>query len=609
MIRVLLVDDQNTIRQMLQLSLQPQLDLLIVGSVEDGQTALREVEEQNPDVAIVDIEMPGMDGLTAIASICERFADTKVLVFSSHDDEKYIEEALRAGAKGYLLKSTPAEDIANAIRSVHKGYVQLSPGLLEKVTFNSDRGEIIRQEVTEIDRQVLPATKIVETFSNDWSKSTKELLDTLPQVWTRGLLYLIVIFIAMVLPWSMLAQVDVTGTAKGRLEPKGKTIRLDAPVSGTVAAIKVQEGEQVKAGQILMALNSQIVSSELQQAQVRWQGFADRLTNLQVLENQLRMSMRTQKLQNQAEIAEQGELINQTQQRIEFNRTAIESARKLLEKDLAIAKRYTSFSQKGVVSGSQLDEIQRRTIENEQRFQQARSELQQNKIELKRQQQAYQKIKRQGEKGTIDAQRQLQELQSQIVDARSQMAQTANQIKSLRYQQKQSMLEIPVDGTIFQLFVRHPGAVVQPGQAIANIAPKDVPLVLRAQMSSKDSGFLRVGMPVKIKFDAYPFQDYGVISGRLRWIAPDSKISSTNSNQTSTSANPALPASENRVTESEGTFELEITLDQNYIQTSDRPIPLTPGQTATAEVILRQRRLIDFVLDPFIKLQKSGLKL
>jgi HlyD family secretion protein len=609
MIRVLLVDDQNTIRQMLQLSLQPQLDLLIVGSVEDGQTALREVEEQNPDVAIVDIEMPGMDGLTAIASICERFADTKVLVFSSHDDEKYIEEALRAGAKGYLLKSTPAEDIANAIRSVHKGYVQLSPGLLEKVTFNSDRGEIIRQEVTEIDRQVPPATKIVETFSNDWSKSTKELLDTLPQVWTRGLLYLIVIFIAMVLPWSMLAQVDVTGTAKGRLEPKGKTIRLDAPVSGTVAAIKVQEGEQVKAGQILMALNSQIVSSELQQAQVRWQGFADRLTNLQVLENQLRMSMRTQKLQNQAEIAEQGELINQTQQRIEFNRTAIESARKLLEKDLAIAKRYTSFSQKGVVSGSQLDEIQRRTIENEQRFQQARSELQQNKIELKRQQQAYQKIKRQGEKGTIDAQRQLQELQSQIVDARSQMAQTANQIKSLRYQQKQSMLEIPVDGTIFQLFVRHPGAVVQPGQAIANIAPKDVPLVLRAQMSSKDSGFLRVGMPVKIKFDAYPFQDYGVISGRLRWIAPDSKISSTNSNQTSTSANPALPASENRVTESEGTFELEITLDQNYIQTSDRPIPLTPGQTATAEVILRQRRLIDFVLDPFIKLQKSGLKL
>jgi HlyD family secretion protein len=609
MIRVLLVDDQNTIRQMLQLSLQPQLDLLIVGSVEDGQTALREVEEQNPDVAIVDIEMPGMDGLTAIASICERFADTKVLVFSSHDDEKYIEQALRAGAKGYLLKSTPAEDIANAIRSVHKGYVQLSPGLLEKVTFNSDRGEIIRQEVTEIDRQVPPATKIVETSSNDWSKSTKELLDTLPQVWTRGLLYLIVIFIAMVLPWSMLAQVDVTGTAKGRLEPKGKTIRLDAPVSGTVAAIKVQEGEQVKAGQILMALNSQIVSSELQQAQARWQGFADRLTNLQVLENQLRMSMRTQKLQNQAEIAEQSELINQTQQRIEFNRTAIESARKLLEKDLAIATRYQSFSQKGVVSGSQLDEIQRRTIENEQRFQQARSELQQNKIELKRQQQAYQKIKRQGEKGTIDAQRQLQELQSQIVDARSQMAQTANQIKSLRYQQKQSMLEIPVDGTIFQLFVRHPGAVVQPGQAIANIAPKDVPLVLRAQMSSKDSGFLRVGMPVKIKFDAYPFQDYGVISGRLRWIAPDSKISSTNSNQTSTSANPALPASENRVTESEGTFELEITLDQNYIQTSDRPIALTPGQTATAEVILRQRRLIDFVLDPFIKLQKSGLKL
>ncbi|MGL5879266.1 MAG: response regulator, partial [Xenococcaceae cyanobacterium] len=101
MIRVLLVDDQNAIRQMLQISLQPQTDLQIVGSAIDGRTALLEVEQLHPDVAIVDIEMPGVDGLSAIASICQRYSNTKVLVFSSYDDEQYIQDALKAGAKGY----------------------------------------------------------------------------------------------------------------------------------------------------------------------------------------------------------------------------------------------------------------------------------------------------------------------------------------------------------------------------------------------------------------------------------------------------------------------------------------------------------------------------
>ncbi|MGL5880635.1 MAG: HlyD family efflux transporter periplasmic adaptor subunit, partial [Xenococcaceae cyanobacterium] len=570
-----------------------------------------EVEQLHPDVAIVDIEMPGVDGLSAIASICQRYSNTKVLVFSSYDDEQYIQDALKAGAKGYLLKSTPAEDIADAIRSVHKGYVQLGPGLLEKITFNSARGTVIR-EVTELETASPPSEKTIETSKNDWTDSTKELLDTLPQVWTRGILYIVLIFTAIVLPWSMLSQVDITGIARGRLEPKGKTIRLDAQVSGTVAAIGVREGQQVKAGQSLMELNSQIVTAELQQAQARLQGFNNRLTNLQVVENQLRINMRTQKLQNQAEISEQTELVNQTQQKIESDRATIESTKKLLSKDLETVNKYLEFSKKGVVSGAQLDDAQRRSIENEQRFQQARSQLQQNQTELKRQQQAYQKIMRQGERNAIDADRQFEELQSQIIDVRSQIEQTSKQIKSLQYQQKQNLIRVPVDGTVFQLSVRHPGAVVQPGQMLANIAPKGVPLILRAQMSTKDSGFLRIGMPVKIKFDAYPFQDYGVVPGRLNWISPDSNSGRLDSVQASRSeliSNNDRPTTANPSNEADGTFELEIVIDRNYIKTADRTIILAPGQTATAEVIIRQRRIIDFVLEPFKKLQKSGLQM
>jgi HlyD family secretion protein len=92
-----------------------------------------------------------------------------------------------------------------------------------------------------------PAPKSAPS-SDDWSSATQELLDALPRVWTRGLLYFLVAFAGIVLPWAMLSKVDETGSARGRLEPKGKTIRLDAPVAGTVAAIQVKEGEAVKTG-------------------------------------------------------------------------------------------------------------------------------------------------------------------------------------------------------------------------------------------------------------------------------------------------------------------------------------------------------------------------
>jgi HlyD family secretion protein len=97
-------------------------------------------------------------------------------------------------------------------------------------------------------------------------------------------------------------------------------------------------------------------------------------------------------------------------------------------------------------------------------------------------------------------------------------------------------------------------------------------------------------MPVKVKFDAYPFQDYGVVQGHVNWISPDSKIQRSEQGNTET-------------------YELEISLAQSYIQTANKRIPITPGQTATAEVVIRQRRIIDFILDPFKKLQQGGLEL
>ena len=97
-------------------------------------------------------------------------------------------------------------------------------------------------------------------------------------------------------------------------------------------------------------------------------------------------------------------------------------------------------------------------------------------------------------------------------------------------------------------------------------------------------------MPVKLKFDAFPFKDYGILAGRLTQISPTSKVTETTQGEIAS-------------------FDVEIELDQTCIQIETTCIELLPGQTATAEIIIRQRRIIDFILDPFRQLQQEGLEL
>lgn len=133
MIRILVVDDQRVIRQGLRALLEPESDFQVVGDADNGEVALEQVAALQPDVVLLDLWMPVMDGIAATRLIRERFEQTKVLILSASDAEDSLAQALQAGARGYLLKDTPAEEIAQAIRSVHRGYAQVGPGLFEKI--------------------------------------------------------------------------------------------------------------------------------------------------------------------------------------------------------------------------------------------------------------------------------------------------------------------------------------------------------------------------------------------------------------------------------------------------------------------------------------------
>lgn len=133
MIRILLVDDQGIVREGLRSLLQAKPDLDVVGEAENGQVALEQSRLLQPDVVLMDVRMPIMDGVAATRTLHEEFPSIKVLVLTTFDDDDYVTKALRYGAKGYLLKDTPSEELADAIRAVYKGYTHVGPGLFEKL--------------------------------------------------------------------------------------------------------------------------------------------------------------------------------------------------------------------------------------------------------------------------------------------------------------------------------------------------------------------------------------------------------------------------------------------------------------------------------------------
>ena len=133
MIKILVVDDRKFTIQALQAILEPEPDFEIVGKATSGPEAFEYLEQTKVDIAIVDLEMPEMNGLTVTKILGQRFSETKVIILSSNDDEDSINSAVESGARGYLLKNTSGPEIVDTIRAVRRGYFQLGPGLFEKL--------------------------------------------------------------------------------------------------------------------------------------------------------------------------------------------------------------------------------------------------------------------------------------------------------------------------------------------------------------------------------------------------------------------------------------------------------------------------------------------
>ena len=160
-ITVVLADDHVMFRKGLNLMLSEEPDICIVGEASDGEDAIRQVAEHRPDVVVMDISMPNVDGIEATQRVIAESPGTKVLALSMHSGKRFVENMLRAGAAGYVLKESAPEDVVNAVRAVHLGDMYLSPSISGVVVseymrlLDGARGDEEDEELTDSERSTL----------------------------------------------------------------------------------------------------------------------------------------------------------------------------------------------------------------------------------------------------------------------------------------------------------------------------------------------------------------------------------------------------------------------------------------------------------------------
>ncbi len=167
-IRVLLVDDQRLMREGLCVLLELEPGLEVVGEAGDGKEALEAYAALRPDVVLMDVRMPGMDGVETTRRLRERWPDARIIILTTFDDDAYVFEGLRAGALGYLLKDVSGGDLAEAIRTVAAGGALLAPSVARKV-------------VAEFSRLAPPARLPDEGLPEPLSEREKEVLRLVAQ--------------------------------------------------------------------------------------------------------------------------------------------------------------------------------------------------------------------------------------------------------------------------------------------------------------------------------------------------------------------------------------------------------------------------------------------
>jgi DNA-binding NarL/FixJ family response regulator len=183
MIRTLIVDDQNIIRKGIKVLLEDSTEIELVGFAENGETALAKIAATQPDIVLLDINLPDIDGIAVANQLAVKFPKVKVIMLSSYEDESYVSQAIKSSAKGYLLKNISSEELEWSIKLVHQGYSAFKSELLtslnpenQQIKLKSTNSLAKAHKVFPPEQNLAPPTSSVPSPPADKKSAELELL-------------------------------------------------------------------------------------------------------------------------------------------------------------------------------------------------------------------------------------------------------------------------------------------------------------------------------------------------------------------------------------------------------------------------------------------------
>lgn len=461
-----------------------------------------------------------------------------------------------------------------------------------------------------------PASEQLSATEKEFLPEGLEILETPPSPYQRMVLWSVVLLIAVALTWSAIGTLEVVSTAPGRFIPDGRVKVVQVSETAIVKAIHVHEGQQVKAGDLLMELDPTLADADLH-------GSAGSLKQSDLNAERISAELAGRK-------AQYGEAPRQMVQLQETLRLAAEAAyegklgsarTQVAEKQAALgAAQATLRKQAGLLGIAREQEQQNLAMLSEQFISRADYlDKHQSLVTAENDHAAQLKTVEQAEHAVSQAQ---QELDLVSRDHRAELLKDLNsnasdhpelQAKFDRAQQMHALkwLRAPVSGYVQSVAVTTTGGVVSPAQSLVTIVPEGTPLIIEASLSNDDIGYAKVGQPVNIKIDTYPFQRYGSLNGTLTWISPDSEsrdsVNASESNRTADEARAdSVPS---KAVGATPVYRVHITPDpMSKLVVDGRPAALKPGMSVQADVTTDHRKIYEFFLSPIVKYIDDGVK-
>lgn len=451
----------------------------------------------------------------------------------------------------------------------------------------------------------------VETFERpderEFLPAALEVLETPPSPTGRMLAMVIGLFFTLAVVWSFLGKVDVIATAPGRLLPSGNTKTIQPLDPGVVKTIAVQDGDHVKAGQLLVALDPTAVgadrdrlSRDLLQARLD----VVRLTALKPVAEGRGGAGALASVEGasgddmvQARATLSAELDGQAAKVSSLDEQIAEKLAEVGEVQATIAK--TNASVPLLAEKSRLHEKLREqgygtsfaSLDAQQQLSEARRDVEVLAQKLTQARASAEGLRRQRAQA-------VSEFAAGILGELEKAKEKENQLSQdfIKAQQKSTAAELrsPIDGVVEELAIHTVGGVVTPAQRLMIIVPDNQQLTVEAQLANRDVGFVHPGQDVAVKVETFTFTRYGLVHGKVIDVSRDAVAQATRQAEDPTVQQPQTAAAS-------PTYLARIRVDQTSMVVDGRREALMPGMAVTAEVKTGRRTIIDYLLSPLAR--------